>query len=191
MHYPQFFDTIKPIVLYDALAKHLGTFEDGIIEISYLNAVQMAGHSCPTVAGSYLATALALEKLYLDTLPHRGEIEIYLPQAKEHQASGVVALVIANITGASDEGGFKGLDGKFDRRGLVHFEADIDSFVRFKRKDTGDFADVYYDFTPAISHLRLEDFASFAQFWQKRVETIFKKHHAIFQLKINTQLTDI
>ncbi len=49
MNYPKFFDDIEPIRLRDELSNFLGTFEDGVIEFSYLDVVKSAGHSCPTV----------------------------------------------------------------------------------------------------------------------------------------------
>ena len=52
MQHPAFFDKVKPIVLYDALAEFLGAAQAGRVEYGYLDAVKLAGHSCPTVAGA-------------------------------------------------------------------------------------------------------------------------------------------
>ncbi|WP_434658597.1 hypothetical protein [Sulfurimonas sp. NW9] len=49
MNYPQFFDTVQSIPLKDPLAQVLGAFENGEYEITYLEVVKAAGHSCPTV----------------------------------------------------------------------------------------------------------------------------------------------
>lgn len=67
MQYSAFFDKVKPIVLYDPLAEFLGAAEAGRVEYAYLDAVKLAGHSCPTVAGAYLMAMKALQ-----ALEHRG-----------------------------------------------------------------------------------------------------------------------
>ena len=54
MNYPDFFDKVEHIILKDKLSEFLGSSEEGIIDISYLDIVKMAGHSCATVAGIYL-----------------------------------------------------------------------------------------------------------------------------------------
>ncbi len=64
MNYQPFFDTIEPVVLQDELARFLGVNDDGIIEISYLDIVKTAGHSCGTVAGAYLSALLGLKALF-------------------------------------------------------------------------------------------------------------------------------
>lgn len=69
MKYPKFFDEIQTIKLKDDLSATLGSFEEGLVEFSYLDIVKSAGHSCPTVAGAYLMTQVALKKLYKDELP--------------------------------------------------------------------------------------------------------------------------
>ncbi len=56
MKYPKFFDNIEHIVLQDGLSATLGSTEEGIIDISYLEIVKMAGHSCAVVSGAYLMT---------------------------------------------------------------------------------------------------------------------------------------
>ncbi len=64
MQTPAFFDQAPAIVMYDALAQTLGAMQDGLIEYHYLDAVKLAGHSCPTVAGAWLMTRAALARLY-------------------------------------------------------------------------------------------------------------------------------
>jgi hypothetical protein len=72
MSHPAFFDEVKSITLRDPLAEILGAASDGMMRYSYLDAVKLAGHSCPTVAGAYLMTLKALEKLYPDSVAERG-----------------------------------------------------------------------------------------------------------------------
>ncbi len=52
MIYPEFFRKIETIKLQDGLSDLLGTFENGLIEFSYLDIVKASGHSCPTIAGA-------------------------------------------------------------------------------------------------------------------------------------------
>jgi hypothetical protein len=53
MKTPAFLDAVAPIAGTDPLAELLGTAEGGRIEYHYLDAVKLAGHSCPTVAGAW------------------------------------------------------------------------------------------------------------------------------------------
>ena len=50
MQTPAFFDQAPTIVMQDALAQILGAAQNGLMEYRYLDAVKLAGHSCPTVA---------------------------------------------------------------------------------------------------------------------------------------------
>lgn len=59
MRTPAFYEQVAPVVLHDALAQTLGATLDGLIEYRYLDAVKLAGHSCPTVAGAWLMTRAA------------------------------------------------------------------------------------------------------------------------------------
>lgn len=137
MAYPEFFDQVPTIRLFDPLARLLGAFEDGVIEIGYPEVVRAAGHSCPTVAGAYLMTAKALENLYPDGLPVRGDIEVEFSQDFDEGTAGVVGSVVAQITGAAGPGGFKGIAGNFSRSNLMQFGRAIGHAARFTRKDTG------------------------------------------------------
>ncbi len=138
MNYPAYIDTVAPIVLRDPLADLLGTFADGDLEISYLEVVKSAGHSCPVVAGAYLMTQTALQALYEDETPVRGEIFVSFKNELSAGVTGVIASVISQITGATEVTGFKGLAGQFVRHGLMEFGADLGTAaVRFRRTDTG------------------------------------------------------
>ena len=44
----------------DPLAEFLGAADGGRLEYTYADAVKLTGHSCPTVAGAWLATRRAL-----------------------------------------------------------------------------------------------------------------------------------
>jgi hypothetical protein len=186
MNYPQFFDQVEPIVLYDPLARFLGAFDDGRIEIRYLDVVRLAGHSCPTVAGAFLMAAHGLKALYGNEAPIRGEIEVEMQQHLGEGVCGVIANILSFITGATEESGFHGIGGRFDRRNLLSFGNEIASPVRFTRRDTGEKAAVRYDpsFIPSdpnmapllsksiLGHATEEEGLLFRRLWQERVENI-------------------
>lgn len=64
MNYPDFFDAVPQISLYDPLSEFLGATGDGVMRYGYIDAVRLAGHSCPTVASAYWSTCKALSFLY-------------------------------------------------------------------------------------------------------------------------------
>lgn len=137
MRHPAFFGRVRPIVTCDPLARTLGAADDGVIEFGYVDAVKFAGHSCPTVAGAYLMTARALERLYGGDLPRRGEIRVQIREPQDHGVAGVVGAVAGYLTGAAGDGGFKGLGGRYARRNLLAWGVAIDGALRFTRIDTG------------------------------------------------------
>ena len=138
MQTPEFFDAVSPITLVDPLAELLGAAADGVLEYRYVDVVKAAGHSCPTVAGAWLMTRKALGHLYPDTLPRRGEIRVELRRSLDDGVTGVVGAVAGLITGAANEGGFKGLGGHFSRQGLLRFGVPMAGEIRFARIDTGE-----------------------------------------------------
>ena len=91
MRYPEFYERVPLIRLFDPLGEFLGAFEDGIVDISYLDCVKLAGHSCPTVAGAFLMTYRGLQALYGsgETLPSRSEIMVEIREEKHENVSGV------------------------------------------------------------------------------------------------------
>ena len=137
MRFPDFFDAAPRITVRDPLARFLGAAEDGVIEYTYADVVKLAGHSCPTVASAYLMTRGALRALYADGLPERGGIRVDLRGDRPEGVTGVVANVASFLTGATQDTGFKGIGGRFDRRNLLFFGVDIPGQIRFTRVDTG------------------------------------------------------
>ena len=188
MNYPSFFDTIESIQLKDPLSQVLGAFEAGEYEISYLEVVKAAGHSCPTVAGAYIITQEALKVLYPEGRAVRGAIKVEFEEDLEDGVAGVIANVISQITGATDKSGFKGLQGQFARHSLMHFNANIDASARFTRVDNGKSVDVTYNpgsvmpdpqMMPLMQKLSSgeatpEDVKAFGALWQDRVKRIFE-----------------
>ncbi|MBE7522452.1 MAG: hypothetical protein HS109_08700 [Burkholderiales bacterium] len=142
MQVPAFFQAVPPIVTHDPLAETLGAAEGGVIEYAYVDAVKLAGHSCPTVAGAWLMTAKALARLYGDALPRRGEVRVEVRQMHDEGVAGVIGAVVGLVTGAAGDGGFKGLAGRHSRRNLISYGAKITGDLRFTRIDTGAFVEV-------------------------------------------------
>jgi formylmethanofuran dehydrogenase subunit E len=187
MNYPKFFDTVESIKLQDPLADILGAFENGEYEISYVEVVKSAGHSCPTVAGAYLMTQAALQALYGEQRAVRGGVKVEFKEGIEDGVAGVIANVVTQITGATDKSGFKGLGGKHARHSLMFFHADINTSARFSRLDTQESVEVVYDpscvaIDPQMKQLMqklfqgdasLEEKETFGKLWQERVENIF------------------
>jgi hypothetical protein len=130
MHFPDFFESAPRITVRDPLARFLGAAEDGIIEYRYADAVKLARHSCPTVASAYLMTRAALAALYPNALAERGGIRVKLREDRLEGVSGVVANVASLLTGATQDTGFKGIGGRFDRRKLLFFGAAITGQMR-------------------------------------------------------------
>ncbi len=198
MSYPKFFDEIEPVKLQDPLADVLGAFDNGEYDISYIEVVKGAGHSCPTVAGAYLMTLHALKALYPDSRAIRGDIEVFYKEELEDGVAGVIGNVISYITGATDKSGFKGLGGKFARHSLMHFGSDIDgASARFCAKSSGKCVDVFYDPSPIPSDALMqslmqrilqgsaskEEKERFGALWQERVAKIFANSHKVITIK--------
>ena len=137
MKTPDFFDAVPAITVADPLAETLGAATGGLIEYHYRDAVKLAGHSCPTVAGAWLMTRTALARLYPDGAPQRGGMRVELRQAVDEGVAGVIGSVAGLVTGAANEGGFKGLAGRFGRQGLLRFGVPMAGEIRFTRLDTG------------------------------------------------------
>ena len=186
MKYPAFYDKVQPIKLHDSLSQFLGAFEDGNLEITYLDCVKLAGHSCPTVAGAYLMALRGLEVLFADHLPQRGRIKVEMRDDVANGVTGVVCNVISFIAGANGPGGFKGIQGHFSRDNLIAYNAPIQSEVRLVNLDTNE--SVQIDYNPssvppspemqplmgkAIQGVASRDeMKRFGQIWQERVEKI-------------------
>jgi hypothetical protein len=186
MRFPEFFDAAPRITVRDPLARFLGAAEGGVIEYTYADAVKLAGHSCPTVASAYLMTRAALLALYPDALPERGGIRVELRDDRLEGVTGVVANVASFLTGATDDTGFKGLGGPFDRRNLLFFGVDIPGQMRFTRVDTDAAAIVSPRLDRVPSDPRIvalmprciagtataDEAALFQSLWQGRVRTL-------------------
>lgn len=190
MNHPDFFHQAPRIRVRDPLAVFLGASEDGVFEYCYLDVVKLAGHSCPTVAGTFLMVRAALRALYGDELPERGAVRTLLPEAASSGVTGVMANVASLITGGREDDGFHGIGGRFDRNGLLAFEADIPGSMAFQRMDTG--ARVVAEYQPQIvppapemrpllqlcmsGQAEPAQWREFGRLWQDRVRRILVDH---------------
>lgn len=190
MNHPAFFDQAPPITVYDGLAKFLGASDDGMITYRYIDAVKLAGHSCPTVAGAYLMTRRALEMLYPDHTPERGAVQVRFSAPADEGVTGVIGSVVGLITGAAGLGGFKGIGRNFRRQNLMYFSCAIEDEVSFERIDNGATVQLAMHMhrveadprTGALLKNLLtgvatpEEASEFAALWQERVKRILVDH---------------
>lgn len=192
MHFPDFFDQAPVVRVHDPLAALLGAPADGIVEYRYADAVKLAGHSCPTVAGGFMVGRAALAALYPGEPAERGGIGVTLPAPEAAGTTGVTAQVLTLLTGAAADNGFKGLGGRFVRNGLLHFaeRADEAGAIHFRRLDNDASVYVRYDPSPVPMEPALRErlmavmqgradtdgLAAFARGWQARVRALLLEH---------------
>lgn len=192
MSFPDFYELAPRIRLHDPLAAFLGACDDGIIEYHYVDAVRLAGHSCPTVAGAFLMARTAVAVLYPQETAERGGITIQMPAPVDEGTTGVIAQVLTLVTGAAANNGFKGIAGRFARNNLLDYAA-IDSSpeaVVFRRADTGVTVTVELDTGPVPVDASLPELigpamqgtatagqlAEFRRAWQARVRRLLLEH---------------
>lgn len=191
MRVPAFYDQAPVIAMRDPLAALLGATDDGLIDYHYLDAVKLAGHSCPTVAGAYLMARAAMHALYPEGPAERGGVTVQIPGAENEGVNGVIAQVLTLLTGAAADNGFHGIGGHFVRQSLLSFSTQPSGgAIRFSRRDSGATVAVELD-TSSVSapanlrHLlgaaidpaaSAEQRANFAQAWQERVRRLLLEH---------------
>jgi hypothetical protein len=192
MDFPAFFDAVPTITLREPLAAFLGVSDNGVMTYTYADAVKLAGHSCPTVAGTYLMVRAGLARLYGQEMPERGGVLVYLRAPRDQGTTGVIAAVATLLTGAAAETGFGGIGpyGRFGRRDLLHFEAPIDGLMALRRRDSGQGVVLDLDTTrvPAAPQMQVlfpkvaggqpsaEEQARFGALWQDRVAKMLTEH---------------
>ncbi|MDO8312858.1 MAG: hypothetical protein Q7T25_13050 [Sideroxyarcus sp.] len=190
MGYPEFYNAVPGISLYDPLAEFLGATENGMLQYSYFDAVRLAGHSCPTVAAAYWSTCRALALLYPEATPVRGNIRVEFLHGSASGVTGVIANVVSMLTGAMSDNGFKGIGGRFERRKRLYFAVEMSGEMRFTRLDTNQSVQVTVNLqrvpaSPRLSALMascMSDTASqaetaeFRKLWQERVRSILLEH---------------
>lgn len=186
MRLPDYIARVPVITLRDPLAEVLGAAEGGLIDYSFADAVKLAGHACPTVAGAWLATVAGLEALYGPETPVRGDIAVALPETVDAGVAGVIGSIATLLTGAAAAGGFKGLGGQYGRRNLLSFGVHGVAGIRLTRRDTGVAVDCVTRLHKVAGDPRLGELLPnvilgtasaaesqlFRELWQDRVERI-------------------
>ena len=184
-----FYDDVPVIRLTDKLASTLGAVaEDEAIEYSFKDAVKLAGHSCPAVAGAFMITKLALEALYGTEMPERDNIRVVIKGGADQLAYGPQSQVISLITGAAPSTGFKGLGRRFSRLNKLVFDKSDFQFSTFifHRDDTEKTVKVVYDpgVVPQSDELSelspkaiggtatIEEKNRFIELWQAKIRSI-------------------
>ena len=135
-----------------------------------------------------------LQGLYGTELPQRGRIKVELRESLSDGNTGVVAQVLSNITGATADTGFVGIDASFNRRGLLFYGADIQSNLRFTRLDTNGSVEVSYMPGRVVNSgeimqsavgpdATVESRKSFPKRWQEMVKTIFDNADKVIELR--------
>lgn len=190
--FPAFFDAAPTLLVRDPLADLLGAAQQGLIEYRYADAVRLAGHSCPTVAGSYLMVLHGLRALYGADVPIRGEIEVFMRDARDSGITGVIATVAQLLTGAAAETGFQGLGAghRFSRQNLLHFSHKMKGLLALRRRDSGKAVQVQinHDVVPADEEMKAllpravagkasaAELRRFGELWQERVKKMLIDH---------------
>ncbi|WP_456381483.1 FmdE family protein, partial [Hydrogenimonas sp.] len=163
-----------------------GAVENGRITYTYLDMVKFAGHSCPTVAGAWLMTKIGLAKIYGDDLPVRGNVKVEIREALDEGVAGVIGSCIGLVTGAANEGGFKGLGGRMARNNRLVFGVEMGAEVRLTRLDNAAHVEMSYnpslvpgnpEMQPLMQKVMQgvatpEDKRRFGELWQERVKKI-------------------
>ncbi len=191
MHLPAFYSHAPRVLVRDPLAELLGAADGGLIEYGYADAVRLAGHSCPTVAGAYLMARAGLRALYPDALPERGGVVVTMGAAEVEGTTGVIAQVFTLVTGAAANNGFHGIGGQHARHNLLRYGGgDRNSIAGFRRADNGDIVHLSLDLSaippaPQLRELMVralaadatgEERAAFGSVWQDRVRRLLLEH---------------
>ena len=135
-------------------------------------------------------TRTALAHLYPNSIPCRGDVRVELRQPLDEGVAGVIGSVAGLITGAANEGGFKGLGGRFARRNLLRFGVPMDGEIRLTRVDTARSIELTHHpqaVLPPPTLKRLREQANtpaadavtrraFAEGWQDWVRSILIEH---------------
>ena len=101
---------VPPIMMYEPYFSEMFAQTDRDVPYNYEEAVKLAGHSCGATSSAWEMTRKALEILYPDETPVRGNIKVYAPGAEDEWNIGVIGEVITYLTGAAPHTGFSGAE---------------------------------------------------------------------------------
>ncbi len=191
MNFPAFFDQAPKIQVHDPLSEFLSAVDGGRIEYGYADAVRLAGHSCPTVAGAYLMARAGLRALFPDGPAERGGVAVTMSAGETDGTTGVIAQVFTLLTGAAANNGFHGIGGRFVRSGLLRYGGGRqDCIAEFRRTDRGVGVRLALDFSsvPPAPQMRMlmgqalapeasaDVRRAFGEVWQERVRRLLLDH---------------
>ena len=191
MSFPDFYKDAPVVRTRDPLARLLGASSDGELDYCYADAVRLAGHSCPTVAGAFLTGRAALAALYPGVPAERGGVTVRMPAPCDEGVTGVIGQVLTLLTGAAAENGFHGLGRRHRRSGLLSYASQREGeAIVFARTDTGARIAVSLDLRSvpaspqqgALLGAALQNpddqaaAAAFADAWQARVRCLLLEH---------------
>jgi len=152
--------------------------------------IETAPHPHPVQHVQKPPDPLARPEAALFKLPERGGVLVQLRGERLAGVNGVIANVVSLLTGATEDTGFKGIGGRFDRRQRLFFGADIPGEIRFTRLDTAAFVDLSACLERVPADARLaplmarslagtatdEEVGLFQSLWQERVRALLLRH---------------
>lgn len=187
----------KPIMMRDKFLELVGVTKKPI-PYTYEEVVKFTGQSDGATAGAWMMAVMALETLYPDSTPVRGNIKIYAPGPGNEGHMGVFGEIFTYITGAQTEIGFSGVNfgDKYAKSNLMIYP-DQPSGVPFnkvewvwERLDTGKKVGVVFNLaliepkvTPEWEALgkkivdglaTQEEIAQHTAYWQSRAPYVFE-----------------
>jgi hypothetical protein len=192
--------SVDPILMRDPFLELLGQ-TSGPVPYTYEETVKLSGHSCGAVAGAWTITKKALDALYPDETPVRGQILVQTPGAEDEWHVGVFGEVITYITGAAPKTGFNGSEfGKgndvYIRRNKMTYSEEPSGTAPpmmewiFTRTDSGKRVGVMFNVMavqPLATEERVamgvkmasgkataEEVTNYVKYWNDRVDFIFE-----------------
>lgn len=187
----------EPLMMRDKFLELVGATTEPI-PYTYEEVVKFSGQSDAATAGAWMMAVMALEELYPDSTPVRGDIKIYAPGKESEGHMGVFGSIFSYITGAQSKIGFSGANfgEDFDRTNLMIYPAEHSGRMFFEiewifeRLDTGKKVGVVYNLlliepkvTPQWEALGKkivdglateEEIAEHTEYWQIRAPFVFE-----------------
>ncbi len=199
----------EPLMIRDPFLELLGQV-DGAIPFYYSEVVKLSGHSCGATSGAWMLVKKALEALYGDETPIRGDIKITMPGPADQFYIGVFGEIFTYLTGAAPSSGFPGTafpENANRRNMMIYPEEPADTLFPlvdyiFERTDTGKKVAVGYNLgmvqpaeSPELKEMQAAltngtinaaDRAEWTQWWNDRAENTFKNHAqpGFFRVKV-------
>ena len=156
--WPEFYNQAPEILIIDPMAVVVGSMPEGsnMITINLTDVAIYSGHICPSMAAGYMLTKKAMDALYPNSIPQRGQIRVSAMAASD------LMDVASYITGAR---AFYGRD-EINAYDLV-VDPSLKSEKRgqyvmvFQRKDTGKAVKAVYDKFKLIPEKKVKEVKAF------------------------------